>query len=97
MIRFVSTFGTDVTAGSQKLHIAAVTTTYKMAFDFDLNDINGIRWDALFYVKKGQNVDQVNFSISASSKSLFARMFDWIVLIVNDSLSTPNPRKNFIG
>ena len=54
MIRFVSTFGTDVTAGSQKLHIAAVTTTYKMAFDFDLNDINGIRWDALFYVKKGQ-------------------------------------------
>ena len=54
VIRFVSTFGTDVTAGSQKLHIAAVTTTYKMAFDFDLNDINGIRWDALFYVKKGQ-------------------------------------------
>merc|ERR1719228_2365277 len=31
------------------------------------------------FVKKGQNVDQVNFSVSASSKSLFARMFDWIV------------------
>merc|ERR1712235_30516 len=49
------------------------------------------------FVKKGQNVDQVNFSISATSKSLFARMFDWVVMLVNDSLDTPNPRKNFIG
>jgi len=49
------------------------------------------------FVKKGQNVDQVNFSVSATCKSLFARMFDWIVLLVNDSLDTPNPRKNFIG
>merc|ERR1719369_1407915 len=29
--------------------------------------------------------------------SLFARMFDWVVALVNDSLDTPNPRKNFIG
>merc|ERR1719423_612143 len=49
------------------------------------------------FVKKGQNVDQVAFSVSATSKSLFARMFDWVVLLVNDSLDTPNPRKNFIG
>merc|ERR1712136_177750 len=49
------------------------------------------------FVKKGQNLDQVNFSISATCKSLFARMFDWVVLLVNDSLDTPNPRKNFIG
>jgi len=49
------------------------------------------------FVKKGQNVDQVNFSVSATSKSLFARLFDWIVALVNDSLDTPNPRKNFIG
>jgi len=49
------------------------------------------------FVKKGQNVDQVNFSVSATCKSLFARMFDWVVLLVNDSLDTPNPRKNFIG
>jgi len=49
------------------------------------------------FVKKGQNVDQVNFSVSATSKSLFARLFDWIVQLVNDSLETPNPRKNFIG
>merc|ERR1719193_1932758 len=49
------------------------------------------------FVKKGQNVDQVNFAVSATSKSLFARMFDWVVALVNDSLDTPNPRKNFIG
>jgi len=49
------------------------------------------------FVKKGQNLDQVSFSISATSKSLFARMFDWIVNLVNDSLDTPNPRKNYIG
>jgi len=49
------------------------------------------------YVKKGQNKDQVAFAISATSKSLYARLFDWIVGLVNDSLDTPNPRKNFIG
>merc|ERR1712212_1222420 len=49
------------------------------------------------FVKKGQNVDQVAFSVSATSKSLFARVFDWVVALVNDSLDTPNPRKNFIG
>merc|ERR1712121_169506 len=49
------------------------------------------------FVKKGQNVDQVAFSVSATCKSLYARMFDWIVNKVNSSLDTPNPRKNFIG
>jgi len=49
------------------------------------------------FVKKGQNKDQVAFAISATSKSLYARMFDWIVELVNDSLDTPNPRKQFIG
>merc|ERR1712002_1312737 len=49
------------------------------------------------FVKKGQNKDQVAFAISATSKSLYARMFDWIVGLVNDSLDTPNPRKQFIG
>merc|ERR1719249_485822 len=49
------------------------------------------------FVKKGQNKDQVSFAVSATSKSLFARLFDWIVRLVNDSLDTPNPRKNFIG
>merc|ERR1739838_61653 len=49
------------------------------------------------FVKKGQNLEQVAFAISATSKSLFARMFDWVVALVNDSIDTPNPRKNFIG
>merc|ERR1711931_46721 len=44
------------------------------------------------FVKKGQNVDQVAFSVSATSKSLFARLFDWIVTKVNDSLDAPNPK-----
>jgi len=49
------------------------------------------------FVKKGQNLDQVSFSVSATAKSLFARLFDWIVRLVNESLDTPNPRKQFIG
>jgi len=49
------------------------------------------------FVKKGQNKDQVAFAISATSKSLYARLFDWVVGIVNDSLDTPNPRRQFIG
>merc|ERR1712198_206714 len=43
------------------------------------------------------NKDQVAFAVSATSKSLYARLFDWIVGLVNDSLDTPNPRKQFIG
>merc|ERR1739838_131830 len=38
-----------------------------------------------------------NFSVSATAKSLFTRLFDWIVRLVNDSLDTPTPRKHFIG
>jgi len=49
------------------------------------------------FVKKGQNKDQVAFAISATSKSLYSRLFDWVVGLVNDSLDTPNPRKHFIG
>merc|ERR1712142_88172 len=49
------------------------------------------------FVKKGQNKDQVAFAISATSKSLYSRLFDWVVGLVNDSLDTPNPRRQFIG
>merc|ERR1712142_665024 len=49
------------------------------------------------YVRKGQNKDQILFSVAATAKSTFARMFDWVVALVNDSLDSPNPRKNFIG
>merc|ERR1712198_771150 len=43
------------------------------------------------------NKDQVAFAISATSKSLYSRLFDWVVGLVNDSLDTPNPRRHFIG
>merc|ERR1719219_2315239 len=49
------------------------------------------------YVRKGQNKDQVAFSVAATAKSTYARLFDWIVEKVNKTLDTPNPRKNFIG
>merc|ERR1719462_506550 len=49
------------------------------------------------YVKKGQTADQVAFSVSATCKSLYARMFDWMVAGVNKTLDTPNPREHFIG
>jgi len=49
------------------------------------------------YVKKGQTADQVAFSVSATCKSLYARMFDWMVAGVNKTLDTPNPRVSFMG
>merc|ERR1719434_315403 len=49
------------------------------------------------FVKKGQTADQVSFSVSATCKSLYARMFDWMVAGVNKTLDAPNPRKYFIG
>merc|ERR1712212_505965 len=49
------------------------------------------------FVKKGQTADQVAFSVSATCKSLYARMFDWMVAGVNKTLDTPNPRVSFMG
>jgi len=49
------------------------------------------------FVKKGQTADQVSFSVSATCKSLYARMFDWMVAGVNKTLDTPNPRVSFMG
>merc|ERR1712212_1307163 len=49
------------------------------------------------YVRKGQNKDQILFSVAATAKSTYARLFDWIVEKVNKTLDTPNPRENFIG
>jgi hypothetical protein len=58
LIGFVSSFGTNVPAGSQKLSIAAVTTTYRQAFGIDLNIIAGGRWDALYYTKKASRKEK---------------------------------------
>ena len=49
------------------------------------------------YVNKGQNVTQVLYAISALCKSLFERMFLWIVIRVNKALDTKEKRSYFIG
>lgn len=49
------------------------------------------------YVNKGQNVNQVLYSVAALSKALFERMFFWIVTRVNKALDTKERRSYFIG
>merc|ERR1719290_231196 len=49
------------------------------------------------YVNKGQNVTQVNYAITALCKSLFERMFWWIVERVNVAFETKKRRAYFIG
>jgi len=49
------------------------------------------------YVNKGQSVVQVNYAITALCKSLFERMFFWIVERVNKAFETKQRRSYFIG
>ena len=49
------------------------------------------------FVNKGQNVNQVLYSVAALSKALFERMFWWIVSRVNKALDTKDRRSYFIG
>ena len=49
------------------------------------------------WVTKGQNLDQVAFAVGALAKSLYARMFDWLVVKVNQTLDTKVRRAFFIG
>uniref|UniRef100_A0A671WI79 Myosin motor domain-containing protein n=1 Tax=Sparus aurata TaxID=8175 RepID=A0A671WI79_SPAAU len=49
------------------------------------------------WVTKGQNVQQVNYSIGALSKSVYEKMFLWMVVRINQSLDTKQPRQYFIG
>jgi myosin heavy chain 6/7 len=49
------------------------------------------------YVNKGQNKDQVTNSISALSKSIYDRMFKWLVERVNLTLDVKTKRQYFIG
>merc|ERR1719228_2835096 len=49
------------------------------------------------YVTQGRNMNQVNYSVSAMSKSLYERMFNWLVKRVNKTLDTKNKRQFFIG
>ncbi|GAB0197890.1 myosin-13 [Grus japonensis] len=49
------------------------------------------------YVTKGQNVQQVYNSVGALSKSVYEKMFLWMVARINQQLDTRQPRQYFIG
>uniref|UniRef100_A0A4W5KQL2 Myosin motor domain-containing protein n=1 Tax=Hucho hucho TaxID=62062 RepID=A0A4W5KQL2_9TELE len=49
------------------------------------------------YVTKGQTVAQVNNAVSALAKSIYERMFLWMVIRINEMLDTKNPRQFYIG
>lgn len=49
------------------------------------------------YVQQGRNQDQVRYSIGALSKSMYERMFKWLVQRVNKTLDTKSRRNFFIG
>ncbi|XP_036845977.1 myosin heavy chain, fast skeletal muscle-like [Oncorhynchus mykiss] len=48
-------------------------------------------------VTKGQTVPQVNNSVSALAKSIYERMFLWMVVRINEMLDTKNPGQFYIG
>ncbi|KAF4093521.1 hypothetical protein AMELA_G00002890 [Ameiurus melas] len=49
------------------------------------------------FVTKGQTVPQVNNSVSALCKSIYEKMFLWMVVRINEMLDTKQPRQFFIG
>uniref|UniRef100_A0A673FYP7 Myosin-7 n=1 Tax=Sinocyclocheilus rhinocerous TaxID=307959 RepID=A0A673FYP7_9TELE len=49
------------------------------------------------WVTKGQNVQQVNYAVGALSKAVYEKMFLWMVMRINQSLETKQPRQYFIG
>ncbi|XP_031419237.1 myosin-7-like isoform X2 [Clupea harengus] len=49
------------------------------------------------WVTKGQSVNQVYYGIGALSKSIYEKMFLWMVVRINQSLETKQPRQYFIG
>jgi myosin heavy chain 6/7 len=49
------------------------------------------------FVNKAQSMAQVNFAVSALSKSIFERMFLWQVMRINQALDTKERRAYFIG
>ncbi|KAL7843773.1 hypothetical protein AOLI_G00252850 [Acnodon oligacanthus] len=49
------------------------------------------------FVTKGQTVPQVNNSTMALCKSIYEKMFLWMVIRINEMLDTKQPRQFFIG
>ncbi|NXJ65062.1 MYH3 protein, partial [Rostratula benghalensis] len=49
------------------------------------------------YVIKGQTVDQVHQAVNAISKSVYEKLFLWMVMRINQQLDTKLPRQHFIG
>ncbi|XP_067228722.1 myosin heavy chain, fast skeletal muscle-like [Chanodichthys erythropterus] len=49
------------------------------------------------YVTKGQTVPQVNNAAMALCKSVYEKMFLWMVVRINEMLDTKQPRQFFIG
>ncbi|GAB1296244.1 Myosin-3 [Apodemus speciosus] len=49
------------------------------------------------YVTKGQTVDQVHHAVNALSKSVYEKLFLWMVTRINQQLDTKLPRQHFIG
>uniref|UniRef100_G3UML8 Myosin-7 n=1 Tax=Loxodonta africana TaxID=9785 RepID=G3UML8_LOXAF len=49
------------------------------------------------YVTKGQNVQQVVYAKGALAKAVYERMFNWMVMRINSTLETKQPRQYFIG
>ncbi|XP_006898626.1 PREDICTED: myosin-3 [Elephantulus edwardii] len=49
------------------------------------------------YVTRGQTVDQVHHAVNALSKSVYEKLFLWMVTRINQQLDTKLPRQHFIG
>uniref|UniRef100_A0AAY5JVN7 Myosin-7B n=1 Tax=Esox lucius TaxID=8010 RepID=A0AAY5JVN7_ESOLU len=49
------------------------------------------------WVTKGQNVNQVYYSVGALSKKIYENMFLWMVIRINLTLDTKNARQHYIG
>ncbi|KAJ8413748.1 hypothetical protein AAFF_G00082550 [Aldrovandia affinis] len=49
------------------------------------------------FVTKGQTVQQVHNSVMALAKSVYEKMFFWMVIRINQMLDTKQPRQFFIG
>ncbi|KAM9371425.1 myosin-1B-like [Phaethornis superciliosus] len=49
------------------------------------------------YVVRGQTVDQVYQAVNSISKSVYEKLFLWMVMRINQQLDTKLPRQHFIG